>query len=79
MGRWNFWRFWSTKPAPKPWSNAAEKFLMLVVRSGLVAEPDLANACAGCDADRTAPNALDELCDYLIAKSVLTQWQCDKL
>ena len=72
-------RFWPFNRGPKARREDVERFLTLVVKSGLVASAELADECARCDADQTSPSALDGLCDYLASKSVLTKWQCDKL
>ena len=54
-------------------------FLELVLRSGLLTPLQLVAACNGFDVLRNDETALDELCQHLIGKDLVTEWQCEKL
>jgi eukaryotic-like serine/threonine-protein kinase len=79
MGRWNFLRLWKSKReldlAPKD----ADAFLKHVAMSGLVSDVELHDAVADFRAAAKSANALEDLCERLISKGLLTSWQCDKL
>jgi hypothetical protein len=62
-----------------PASTAVDRFLLLLNLSGLSRCSDVVAACAGFETNRTDESALDDLCNHLLAKQFLTQWQCDKL
>lgn len=85
MKWWNFWRFWSSeplRPAPPKQAvppNDAEAFLALAVKSGLINQVDVEEACKDFQSRSTNASEIDKLCDHLISKGVLTSWQCNKL
>jgi hypothetical protein len=62
-----------------PWSTDVDRFLALVLASGLADQTSLCEACADFKVDRTRPDAVDSLCSHLIANYTLTEWQCHKL
>ncbi|HEY3395695.1 MAG TPA: hypothetical protein VGK58_23535 [Lacipirellulaceae bacterium] len=62
-----------------PWSTKVDKFLALALTSRIVGLNTLTAACADFSTNRLNAGALDELCSHLIAKQVLTEWQCEKL
>jgi hypothetical protein len=48
-------------------------------RSSLASPSQLIDACQGFSITRDDSSALDELCQHLIEKGLLTDWQCEKL
>lgn len=59
--------------------NSIDRFIELVIRSGLSSTPAIIVACAGFDTTRIDTKCLSELCQHLIDNGTLTRWQCDKL
>jgi eukaryotic-like serine/threonine-protein kinase len=79
---------WTDKHTPKSYhttldpvyaSNECNRFLVLVLASGLTSYSELQDACRDFDTDRTDKKALDDLASQLVKREALTQWQCDKL
>jgi eukaryotic-like serine/threonine-protein kinase len=60
-------------------ATSIDKFLELVGRSSLIPPSQLVDACQGFAITRDDPQALDDLCRHLMAKGLLTDWQCEKL
>lgn len=56
-----------------------ERFLQLVVSSRLAPFIDLCAACEDFHTDYQDDRSVDELCDHLIEKEILTPWQCGML
>jgi hypothetical protein len=56
-----------------------DRFFSLTLASGLSSFSELRDACEGFDISRKDEQAPRDLCDYLIEKHFLTEWQCDKL
>ena len=57
-----------------PWSSDREKFLALLVASHLFDLRELEAAIEGQQA-----SDLNQLCEHLVSREMLTQWQCNKL
>jgi eukaryotic-like serine/threonine-protein kinase len=56
-----------------------DKFLELVIRSGLLDSSVLRDVYLGFDTRRNDADSLNQLCAHLIALKSLTPWQCEKL
>jgi|GEM_PF-4255665 len=52
----------------------SDKFLDLLLRSGLLDKAGISKACRGVDA-----KSLEELCTHLVQNGSITTWQCEKL
>jgi hypothetical protein len=81
-----FWRWRRTSTAPfrptfsfAPIGNEIDRFLGLLLASGIAHFSELWDVCSDFDFHRNDSNALADLCTHLIAKQVVTAWQCDKL
>jgi eukaryotic-like serine/threonine-protein kinase len=59
--------------------NQIDRFLDVMMRSGLVTLVQLVAACNGFDVLRGDESALDDLCRHLVGKGLVTDWQCEKL
>lgn len=51
-----------------------DKFLRLLLRSGLLDKSGIRRACQGIDSE-----SLDNLCVHLVGNGLITRWQSDKL
>jgi hypothetical protein len=51
-----------------------DKFLDLLLRSGLLDKAGIRKACRGIES-----NTLEELCTHLVKSGSITKWQCEKL
>ena len=60
-------------------ATSIDRFLELAGRSSLVSPSQLVDACQGFAVTLDDPQALDDLCRHLMAKGLLTEWQCGKL
>jgi len=63
----------------RPWKSQTDKFLAILLRSGLLDETGIQEATERFRSCLTGNNKLDQLCSYMVANSSITQWQCDKL
>ena len=52
----------------------SDKFLELVLRSGLLDKAEIRRACRDIDS-----NSLEELCSHFVRSGLITEWQCNKL
>ena len=57
----------------------ADKFLKVLLASGLLNADEVRHACAGLNLDSADEDALELLCSHLVCHGWLTKWQCDKL
>jgi hypothetical protein len=73
------WRSYEPTVADAPTNTQCDRFVALLLASGLVQFLELRDACAGFDTNRTDDNALQELCDRLVSRQLVTEWQCNKL
>lgn len=62
-----------------PHTTEIDKFVALLMASGLTHFADLHNAVTGFDTARTDATAIEDLCEHLKSKEALTDWQCGKL
>jgi hypothetical protein len=67
------------KYSPVRVPSTVDQFLGLLLCSELASFSEVQNACAGFDTSRRDEQALNELCEYLVERKVLTKWQCGKL
>ena len=68
--------------ASASWSFEVDKFLSLILKSGLVELEDLNAACKDFLTESSAighKQTFDSLCEFLISTNRITQWQCDRL
>lgn len=62
-----------------PWKSKTEKFLEILLRSGLVNEAGISEIQRAYCKKWGGKSKLDRICTHLVASGDLTQWQADKL